>query len=109
MEIAPVGIQMTYANAGNASQVQHNMNHAIALQQDTEAARQKEEAELKQKQVKNKNDAEGGAIKDDPERNARGGGYYYKPPKKNKNNSDDQPPEKFATDPRRGRLLDISL
>ena len=51
MEIAPVGIQMTYANANNAGQVQHNMNHAIAVQQDTEAAKQKEDAELKQAQV----------------------------------------------------------
>ena len=108
MEIAPVGIQMTYANASNAGQVQHNMNHAIALQQDTEAAKQKEEAELKQSQVKNKNDAEGGTIKDDPERNARGGGYYYKQSKKKKKN-DEQSDEKLAIDPRRGRLLDISL
>ncbi len=108
MEIAPMGIQMTYANAGNAGQVQHNMNHAIALQQDTEAAKQKEEAELKQTQVKNKNDAEGGTIKDDPDRNARGGGYYFNQSKKKKKD-DDQPPENLAVDPRRGRLLDISL
>ena len=108
MEIAPVGIQMTYANASHAGQVQHNMNHAIALQQDTEAAKQKEDAELKKSQVRNKDDAEGGTIKDDPERNARGGGYYYKPSKRKKQ-ADDEPPEKLAIDPRRGRLLDISL
>ena len=107
MEIAPVGINMTYANAGNAGQVQHNMNHAIALQQDTEAAKQKEEAELRQTQVKTKSDAEGGTIKDDPERNARGGGYFYNPSKRKKKNN--EPEENLAIDPRRGRLLDISL
>jgi len=108
MEIAPVGIQMTYANANTAGQVQHNMNHAIALQQDTEAAKQKEEAELKQSQVRNKNDAEGGTIKDDPERNARGGGYYYNRAKKRKPTSDNAP-ENFAMDPKRGHFLDISM
>ena len=108
MEIAPVGIQMTYANATNASQVQHNVNHAISLKQDTEAAKQKEDAELKQSQVRNKSDAEGGTIKDDPERNARGGGYYYNRSKKKKR-EDEQPPENFAVDPKRGHFLDISL
>ena len=107
MEIAPVGIQMTYANAGNAGQVQHNMNHAIALQQDTEAAKQKEETELKQSQVKTKDDTEGGTIKDDPERNARGGGYYYHRSKRKK--QEEKPVENFAVDPKRGHFLDISF
>ena len=108
MEIAPMGIQMTYANANTAGQVQHNMNHAIAVQQDTEAAKQKEDAELKKSQVRNKDDAEGGTIKDDPERNARGGGYYYNRAKKRKNDNAEEP-ENFAVDPKRGHFLDISL
>ena len=48
MEMAPVGVQMTYANASNAAQVQHNLNHASALQQDFQAVREKNDAELKQ-------------------------------------------------------------
>ena len=60
MELAPVGVQMTYANAGNAAQVQHNLNHASALQQDFQAVREKNDAELKQKQVRNKDDTEDG-------------------------------------------------
>ena len=78
MELAPVGVQMTYANAGNAAQVQHNLNHASALQQDFQAVREKNDAELKQKQVRNKDESEDGKIKDDPERARRNGGYYYK-------------------------------
>lgn len=109
MELAPVGIQMTYANANNAGQVQHNMNHAVSLQQDMEAAKQKEDAELKQSQVRNKDDAEGGTIKDDPERNARGGGYYYRKAKKKDDDEETPAPERFAVDPKRGRYLDISL
>jgi len=107
MEIAPVGVQMTYANANNAAQVQHNMNHAAALQQDFEAIRQKNDDELKQKQVRNKSEAEGGKIKDDPERRNRNGGAYYKNQKRQR--QPEQQPENFAVDPRRGHFLDISL
>ena len=107
MEMAPIGVQMTYANANNAAQVQHDMNQASALQQNFEAVREKRDAELKQKQVRNKDDAEDGRIKDDPERNRRNGGYYYR--------SRREPPEfededdTYAVDPRRGHFLDISF
>jgi hypothetical protein len=107
MEMAPVGVQMTYANANNAAQVQHNLNHVSALQQDFQAVREKNDAELKQKQVRNKDESEDGRIKDDPERNRRNGGHYYR--------SKREPPEFededdiYAVDPRRGHFLDISF
>lgn len=107
MEIAPVGVQMTYANAANASQVQHNLNQEAALQQGYETARQEKDAELKQTQVRNKNDAEGGTIKDDPDRRSRGGGYYYRSSKRDK--PDEEEPDNLSVDYRKGRLLDISL
>ena len=107
MEIAPVGVNMTYANAGNAAQVQHNLNHASALQQDFQAVREKLDAELKQKQVRTKDDAEGGRINDDPDRRNRQGGYYYGGRKRNP--KPEQEEENFAVDPRRGHFLDISL
>ena len=107
MEIAPIGVQMTYANANNASQVQHNLNNAINLQQDFEAARQKNDTELKKQQVRTKDDTEGGKIKDDPERRKRQGGYYYKSQKRKQ--TVEEEPENFAVDPRRGHFLDISL
>lgn len=108
MDVAPVGIQMTYANAANAGQVQHNLNHAAALQQSFESVREEQDAELKQKQVRNKDDAEGGTIKDDPDRRERGGGHYYRSSRKRVQPDEDEP-EKFATDPKRGRYLDISF
>lgn len=107
MEIAPVGVQMTYANAPNASQVQQNMNHAAALQQDFETVREKLDAELKQKQVRNKDNAEGGRIKDDPERRSRQGGHYYNSRRRKPQSESEE--ENFAVDPRRGHFLDISL
>ena len=107
MDIAPVGVQMTYANAANASQVQHNLNHEAALQQGFETARQEKESELKQTQVQNKNDAEGGTIKDDPDRRSRGGGYYYRSSKRNQ--QEEETEDNLSIDYRKGRLLDISL
>lgn len=109
MDIAPVGIQMTYANANNAGQVQHNLNHAAAFNQEIETAKEKEDADRKQSQVRNKDDAEGGKIKDEPDRRERGGGYYYKQSKKRHDDGNNTPMEKFAVDPKRGRFLDISL
>ena len=107
MDLAPVGVQMTYANAGNAAQVQHNMNHAAALQQDFQAVREKNDAQLKQKQVRNKEEAEGRVIKDDPDRRERGGGYYYRGRRHQEPEAEEE--ENFAVDPQRGYFLDISL
>ncbi len=108
MDIAPVGVQMTYANANAASQVQHNLNNAAALQNAFATVELEKDAELKQKQVRNKDDTEGGTIKDDPERRNRNGGHYYRSSGK-RQQREEQTPEKFATDPKRGRLLDISF
>ena len=107
MELAPVGVQMTYANANNAAQVQHNMNHASALQQDFQAVREKTDAQLKQKQVRNKEEAEGRVIKDDPDRRERNGGYYYRGRRQNPQPEEED--ENYAVDPKRGYFLDISL
>ena len=107
MELAPVGVQMTYANANNAAQVQHDMNNASALQQAFETVREKEDAQLKQKQVRNKEEAEGRLIKDDPDRRSRQGGYYYRSQQREEDFEDED--ENYAVDPRRGHFLDISL
>ena len=107
MELAPVGVQMTYANANNAAQVQHDMNNASALQNAFQTVREKEDAQLKQKQVRNKEEAEGRLIKDDPDRRSRQGGYYYRSQQRNDDFEDED--DNYAVDPRRGHFLDISL
>lgn len=107
MDIMPVSMQMIYPTANEATQVQHNLNHASALQADFEALKQKEEDELKKKQVQNKDNPEGGTVKDDPERQGRGGGYQRNA--RSRNSTNNEPKEKFAVDPSRGHHLDISL
>ena len=110
MDIAPVNIQMVYPTAATeASNVQHNLNQATNLQQDFESLRQRQDDELKQKQVRNKNEADqGGTIKDEPDRRGRGG--YQQRQSRRRNPQPEQPQaEKFAVDPMRGHRLDISL
>lgn len=110
MDIAPINIQMVYPTAATeASNTQHNLNQAAALQQDYESLRQRQDDELKQKQVRNKNEADqGGTIKDDPDRRGRGGGYQRNSSRRRQQPEQPQG-EKFAIDPMRGHRLDISL
>lgn len=103
-DFAPVGVQMTFANSSNVSQVHQNLNNAIALQSDIEMGRQKKDDELKQQQVRNKDDSEGGTIQDDPDRRSRNG-YYYRASQRQEEDEE----ESFAVDPKRGRLLDFSI
>lgn len=105
MDFAPVGVQMSFANSSNVSQVHQNLNNAIALQQDIDTDRQKKDDELKQSQVRNKDDSEGGVIRDDPDRRSRGGGYYYNAAPQ----QEEEEEESFAVDPKRGRYLDFSI
>ena len=100
-----MGVQMSFANSSNVSQVHQNLNNAIALQQDIDTDRQKKDDELKQSQVRNKDDSEGGVIRDDPDRRSRGGGYYYNA----RPQQEEEEEESFAVDPKRGRYLDFSI
>ncbi len=104
-DFAPVGLQMGFANSSNVSQVHQNLNNAAMLQQDIEMGRQKKDDELKQSQVRNKDDAEGGIIQDDPDRRSRNG-YYYRASQRDE---DEEEEENFAVDPKRGRYLDFSI
>ncbi len=108
MNVTPLGMQMVIPQATEASQVQHNLNQAGALQQAFEDVRQKEDAKLKQQQVRTKDNPEDGKIKDDPERQGRGayaGSGRRSSPQEEE--EDEAPVERFASDPSRGQFLDI--
>ena len=111
MDIAPINIQMVYPTAATeASNTQHNLNHATNLQQDFESLRQRQDDELKQQQVRNKNEADqGGTIKDDPDRRGRGGGYQRQQSRRRDPQPEQPRAEKFAVDPMRGHRFDFSI
>lgn len=105
MDVSPMSMQMVVPRAAGASEVQHNLNQQINLQQDFEALREKNDAELKQKQVRTKDDAEDGRIKDEGDRRAAVGGAYALNIRQNM--EDDPEAERYAVDPDRGRYIDF--
>ena len=111
MDVNPMSMQMVFPRATDAGQVQHNMNHAAALQQEFETLREKQDADLKQKQVRNKDNPEDGRVKDDPERRRGQGGYAGNQRRKAAAALEEEEPEaeRFATDPSKGIRIDISF
>lgn len=111
MDVTPISLQMVVPRATEVSQVQQNLNQAAALQQDFEALRQKEDAKLKEKQVRHKDNPEDGRIKDNDEDHTNRQGYAGDGGQHRKQAEEDMPSDetKYAVDPSRGHHLDISL
>lgn len=108
MDVTPMSMQMVFPRTADATQIQHNLNQAGAMQHEFETMRQKEADKLKEQQVQEKDNADGERIKDDPDHRQRQGGYGAFGRKKN-SEGDAPEPEKFAVDPSRGHNLDISF
>ena len=106
MNVTPMNMQMMFPQANEASQVQHNLNQAGALQQSFEDVRQKEDAKLKQKQVRNKDNPEDGKINRDGHNGQ--GAYFADGKRRPEQEEEDELREKLAHDPARGNFLDIS-
>ena len=110
MDVSPMSMQMIVPRATDAGQVQHNLNQANALQADYQAVEQKRDDQLKQKQVREKDNPEDGRIKDEQERKQGGSrGGARRGFSGDAEESGEEPVVKMAQDPSRGHLLDISL
>ncbi len=111
MDVTPMSMQVMLPHSTEVSQIQHHMNQAGAVQQDFETLRQKMDADLKQKQVREKEAAEEGRIKDDPEHRNRGGygGSGQRKGNGEEQSVEDQLLQQLAMDPSRGRNIDISF
>ena len=111
MDITPMSLQMMVPRAADAAQVQHNLNQANAMQSDFQAIQQKEDDKLKQEQVRAKDNPEDGRIKDDPDRQRKQGGQGSSSRHQASSSEEENVPDpvKYAKDPSRGNLLDISF
>lgn len=109
MDITPMSLQMVVPHSTEVGQIQHNLNQAGALQQSFETLQQKRDAELKQSQVREKDNLEDGKVKDDPEHQNRGSYSGSRRQAKGRDEKEEAEGEKFAFDPMRGRHLDISF
>lgn len=111
MDVTPMSLQIMVPRAADATQVQHNLNQANAMQADYQAVQQKEADKLKQAQVQAKENPEDGRIQEDPDRQQKQGREEKGMRQKNSTEEKDseQDPVRYAQDPSRGHLLDISL
>ena len=108
MDVSPMSMQMLVPRAADATQVQHNLNQANALQQDFQSVQQKAEDKLKQEQVRGKDNPEDGRIREDPEHRQKQGGAQSGQ-RHHEDQKNDEESVNYAVDPSRGHFLDISL
>lgn len=107
MDVSPMSMQMLVPRAADATQVQHNLNQANALQQDFQSVQQKAEDKLKQEQVRGKDNPEDGRIREDPDHRQKQGGAQSG--QRHHEDQNDEESVNYAVDPSRGHFLDISL
>jgi len=106
MEITPVSMQMVVPRTTEASQVQHNLNQEVNVQQDFAMLRDQARDQMKQEQVQAREQPEDGRVKEDPNGQGSRGGYSGR----RRRNPQKQEPEEQAVplDFARGHNIDIS-
>ena len=111
MDVTPMSLQMMVPRAADATQIQHSPNQANATQADFQAVQQKENDKLKQEQVRAKDNPEDGKIQDDPDRQQKQGGKRKGMRRQGTGAEEEsgQDAVRYAQDPSRGHLLDISF
>ena len=67
MDVSPMSLQMIVPRANEATQVQHNLNQQVNVQQSFAELRDKSEMQMKMETVQSREQAEDGKIKDDPD------------------------------------------
>ncbi|BEU87190.1 hypothetical protein TAMA11512_06540 [Selenomonas sp. TAMA-11512] len=107
MDVMPMSMQAIIPRTGEASQVQHNLNQQVNIAQNQEAQQGKEDARMKEQQVLAKDNAEGGRVREDLNRN--GNGHGYRGNRRNAQTEEEEPREKMAVDTFRGHHIDISF
>ena len=107
MNVMPMSMQAIIPRTGEATQVQHNLNQQVNIAQNHEAQQGKEDARMKEQQVLAKENAEGGQVREDLNRNGNGRGYHGG--RRAAAVENEEPREKMAVDTLRGRNIDISF
>lgn len=106
MDVSPMSLQMIVPRANEATQVQHNLNQQVNVQQNFAELRDKSEMQMKMETVQSREQAEDGKIKDDPDHRSGHGGYQGK---RRDKKEEEQQEERMAVDTYRGHNIDISF
>lgn len=105
MDFGTMNVQLVVPKVPEVSQIQHNMNQAGAIHQSFETIKQKQDAALKERQVRTRDRMEDGRIKDNSDREGRGG--YQSSGRRHGQEGNGEPAEKMAVDTFRGHNIDI--
>jgi len=108
MDISPMNYQLLVPKSTEVGQQQNNMHNMVNAQQGFTSLLEKREAEQKLKSVQERDNAEDGKIKDDPNRKGQGG---FSGGRRHKGQEEQEPEEeeRMAVDTYRGHRIDISL
>lgn len=107
MDFGSMNIQLVVPKIPEVSQIQHTMTQQGAVHHDFETMRLKADAQLKEQQVRAREQAEDGRIRDDS--NHRNGGYSGGSSGGRRQAEEEEPAEKMAVDTFRGHNIDIQF
>lgn len=107
MDFGSMNIQLVVPKIPEVSQLQHTMTQQGAVHQAVETMRQKADDQLKDMQVRAKEQAEDGRIKGDSERESSGYGGGGSSGRRQP--EEEEPAEKMAVDTFRGHNIDIKF
>ena len=109
MDFGTMNIQLVVPKVPEVSQIHHNMTQQGAVNQAFEVVRQKEDAQLKEKQVRAREKMEDGRIKDEPDDTKKRGGYRGSSQRRENEKEEAPKPERMAIDSVRGHNIDIQF
>lgn len=102
-----MNLQVVIPKTTEVSQMQHKIDHEVNMQQDMGTLKLKEDAELKQKQVRTRDKMEDGKVKDDSQnKNQSQMSGKQEQDEKEDDETSDVP---MAVDSIRGHNIDIKL
>lgn len=109
MDFGSMNIQLVVPKVPEVSQIHHTLTQQGAVNQAFETLRQKEDAQLKEKQVRAREKMEDGRIKDADDDSKKHGGYKKNSHGGEKEESEEPSEERMAVDTFRGHHIDIQL
>ena len=110
IDVGPMNLQVMVPKSTEVGQIQHNINQQAIVEQEFAANREKADAELKQQQVRSREEMEDGKIKEEPERKKQDRGSFGGSRHNSSAQEEEEPEEeRMAVDTYRGHMIDIKF
>lgn len=109
MDLSPMNLQVMVPKSTEVGQIQHMLNQQANIEQTVLNAKDQKDMQDKLKQVRTREEAQEGKIKDNLERGGNGKGYHSFNRRHSEENDDEETKEKMAVDIARGQRIDIKF